>query len=77
MFPQSKKYVLKIPENSGKRVRSQMMDKHQMSQAGQRLFGITHLLFQEAGNLFSLQERPVHESGEGLPNRAEDVLYDT
>lgn len=54
-----------------------MMDKHQMSQAGQRLFGITHLLFQEAGNLLSLQERPVHESGEGLPNRAEDVLYDT
>lgn len=53
------------------------MDKHQMSQAGQRLFRITYLLLEKAGNLLSLQKRLVHETAEGLPNRTEDVLQDT
>ncbi len=63
-----------LPENTGEFVCGQVMDKHQVSQAGQRLFRITYLLLQEAWNLFSLQQMLIHETGEGLTDCTESVL---
>lgn len=53
------------------------MDKHQVSQAGQRLFRVTHLLLQKACHLFSPQQRPEHKAGEGLSDGDEGVLQKT
>lgn len=64
-----------LPENTGECVRSQVMYEHQVSEAGQRLFRITHLLLQKAWNLFSLRQRLVHKTGEGLSDSSEGVLY--
>lgn len=53
------------------------MYEHQVSEAGQRLFRITHLLLQKAWNGFSLQQGLVHKTGERLSNSTEGVLCKT
>lgn len=64
-----------LPENTGECFCGQVMDEHQVSQAGQRLFRIPHLLLQKAWDLFSLQQRLVHKTGDGLSDSTEGGLY--
>lgn len=50
------------------------MDKDQVSQAGQRVFRVAHLLLQKAWNLFPPQQRQEHEAGEGLSDEHQGGL---
>lgn len=51
------------------------MDKDEVSQAGQRVFRITHLLLQKAWNLFPPQQRQEHKAGKGLSDYHEGGLH--
>lgn len=51
------------------------MNKDEVSQAGQRVFRITHLLLQKARNLFPPQQRQEHEAGERLSDDHQGGLH--
>lgn len=63
------------PENTGVKVNSQVMDEDEVSQAGQRVFRISHLLLQKAWNLFPPQQRQEHKAGEGLSDGHQGGLH--
>lgn len=62
------------PEDAGEGVSSQVMDKHQVSQAGQGALRVAHLLLQEAWNLFPPQQREEDQSREGLSDCTQNLL---
>lgn len=62
------------PEHAGESICSQVVDKHDVSQAGQRVPGVAHLLLQKAWNLLPLQQRVVHKAGQRLSDSTEGVL---
>lgn len=64
-----------LPEHTGINVSGQVMDKDEVSQAGQRVFRITHLLLQKARNLFPPQQRQEHKAGEGLSDDHQGALH--